>query len=54
MGKLYHRNNEIIIRAHAHSLLSLWLISFATALAFGLSRHKVAHAAGKENDLAML
>ena len=32
------------------SLPSLWLISVATALVFGLSRHKVAHAAGKEND----
>ena len=33
------------------SLLSFWLISVVTALVFGLSRHKVAHAARKENDL---
>ena len=32
------------------SLPSFWLISVVTALVFGLSRHKVAHAAGKEND----
>ena len=32
------------------SLPSLWLISIATALILGLSRHKVADAAGKEND----
>ena len=32
------------------SLPSLWLISVTTVLVFGLSRHKVAHAARKEND----
>ena len=32
------------------SLPSFWLISVTTALVFGLSRHKVGHAAGKEND----
>ena len=32
------------------SLPSLWLISVTTALVFVLSRHKVAHAARKEND----
>lgn len=34
-----------------HSLPSFQLISFVTALVFGLSRHKVAHAAGNENNL---
>ena len=29
---------------------SFWLISVVTALVFGLSRHKVAHAVGKGND----
>ena len=32
------------------SLPSFWLISVVTALVFGLSRNKVAHATGKEND----
>ena len=32
------------------SLPSLWLISVATVLVFGLSRHKVTHPAVKEND----
>lgn len=32
------------------SLPSFWQIALVTALVFGLSKHKVAHAAGKEND----
>ena len=32
------------------SFPSLWLISVATSLVFGLSRHKVAHMTGKKND----
>ena len=63
-GKLCFLDNAVMSNTSGHaisseqrnnynstcSLPSLWLISVTTALVFGLSRHKVAHAAGKEND----
>ena len=63
-GKLCFLNNADLSNTSGHAISSeqrnnykstcsrpsLWLISVATALVFGLSRHRVAHAAGKEND----
>ena len=42
------RNKEYMLTLA--NFCSLWLISVATALVFGFSRHKVAHSAEKEND----
>ena len=62
-GKLCFLDNADLINMNEHAILSeqnnckstcslpsFWLIAVVTALVFGLSRHKVAHAAGKEND----
>ena len=63
-GKLCFLDNADLINMSEHAILSeqqnnckstcslpsFWLTAVVTALVFGLSRHKVAHAAGKEND----